>query len=111
MLEFNYDSVPFVDPARQIRLMTFPALSRPDKPLRCDLRVFALEDAPAFEALSYAWGEGANEVTVLCIDDEHRLRITQTLYDAMIRFSKDKLDPSINESSAWSVLVCDYLWG
>jgi len=50
----------------------------------CTLRQIEFENAPKYETISYAWGDPANKIDVLC--DGKIIAITQNLNDALLRF-------------------------
>lgn len=55
----------------------------------CTLHQIELENAPEYEAISYAWGDPANRIEVLC--DGKVITVTQNLKDALLRFKlKDR---------------------
>ncbi|KAE9365782.1 HET-domain-containing protein [Stipitochalara longipes BDJ] len=67
--------------------------------IECTLRQTELENAPKYEAISYAWGDPANKIDVLC--DGKIIMVTQNLKDALLRFRiKDR--PRI----VWADAIC-----
>ena len=65
----------------------------------CTLRQTELENAPKYEAISYAWGDPANKVNVLC--DGKIIMITQNLKDALLRLKlKDR------SRIVWADAIC-----
>lgn len=51
--------------------------------LDCTLHQTKLENAPKYEAISYAWGDPANKIDVLC--DGKIIMVTPNLKDALLR--------------------------
>lgn len=49
--------------------------------IKCSLRETTLEDAPNYEAISYAWGDPINKVNVLC--DKKIILVTLNLKNAL----------------------------
>lgn len=65
----------------------------------CTLRQVELENAPKYEAISYAWGDPANRIDVLC--DGKVITVTQNLKDALLRFKlKDR------SRIVWADAIC-----
>lgn len=70
-----------------------------DAPLRCRLKCVPLNDKPAFDALSYCWGNEARSISLEC--DDSRLLITPNLAKAFRRFREaDHL------VTVWADAVC-----
>lgn len=74
-----YEYKPLQSPT-QIRILTLEPGGR-EAPLCLSLTHASLDDAPSFEALSYAWGDATNRIAVEYGDKE--MQITQNLYDAL----------------------------
>lgn len=65
----------------------------------CTLRQTELENAPRYEAISYAWGDPANKIDVIC--DGKIIMVTQNLKDALLRFKlKDR------SRIVWADAIC-----
>ena len=65
----------------------------------CTLRETELENAPKYEAISYAWGDPANKIDVLC--DGKIIMVTQNLKDALLRLKlKDR------SRIVWADAIC-----
>ena len=65
----------------------------------CTLRQTELENAPKYEAISYAWGNPAKKIDVLC--DGKIIMVTQNLKDALLRFKlKDR------SRVVWADAIC-----
>lgn len=97
-MESLYDPLP----ARQnphIRLLTLlPAGSEAD-PIRCSITPFDLTTAPAFESLSYCWGDVAQKKPIEC--NKRPFQVINNLYSALqhLRY-KDK------ERILWIDAIC-----
>jgi hypothetical protein len=69
---------------REIRLLNIsPSGAASQSPLVCELRQYNLEDIPAYEALSYCWGDPSKQCSVVCNGGIYN--ITASLYNALIR--------------------------
>jgi hypothetical protein len=65
----------------------------------CTLRQTQLEDAPKYEAISYAWCDPANKINVLC--DGKIIMVTPNLKDALLRLKlKDR------SRIVWADAIC-----
>jgi hypothetical protein len=65
----------------------------------CTLHQTELENAPKYEAISYAWGDPTNKVNVLC--DGKIITVTQNLRDALLRLKlKDR------SKIIWADAIC-----
>ncbi|CZR61467.1 uncharacterized protein PAC_11363 [Phialocephala subalpina] len=65
----------------------------------CTLRQTKLENTPKYETISYAWGDPANKVNVLC--DGKIIMITRNLRDALLRLKlKDR------SRIVWADAIC-----
>jgi len=72
---------------RQIRLLEL--LSNPtDDKIRCKMHIVSLHDDPAFEALSYTWGEEARDRPI-SIDDHCRTHVSVNLKTALLRLRRN----------------------
>jgi hypothetical protein len=58
--------VPLSTEEKQIRTLTLCS-SKINDPIRCALRIVSLEEQPAYEALSYTWGD-ANSTVLIEVD-------------------------------------------
>jgi len=76
---YQYTALPDTNSIRLIYLEPGAA----DSPLRCQLKTVSLDHLPAYEAISYAWGEPVFTCE-LCTDDD-RMGITPSLYGALHR--------------------------
>ncbi|MCJ1245757.1 hypothetical protein MMC30_002961 [Trapelia coarctata] len=68
---------------RDFRLLILRPALEPDAPLRCDLGVIPLDDAPKFEALSYVWGDTTRQSFAMCAGI--KIPLTDNLADALRR--------------------------
>ena len=97
---FAYDPLPVPKDSRPyIRLMTLqPAKLGED--LRSDIRVWLLDEAPPYEALSYCWGP----VQPICFLhlNEKKLAITPNLHSALYHISMTRK----NSLTIWVDAVC-----
>ena len=66
-----------------IRLLS--VTRQPRNVVTCSLAVFELEKTPEYEAISYAWGDAA-EQRVVIVDGE-TVSIRHNLYNAILRFT------------------------
>ena len=65
----------------------------------CTLHQTELDNAPKYEAISYAWGDLENKINVLC--DGKIIMVTQNLKDALLRFRlKDR------SRIVWADAIC-----
>lgn len=70
-----------------------------DDNINCTLRQTELENAPKYEAISYAWGDPANKIDVIC--DGKIIMVTQNLKAALLRFKlKDR------SRIVWADAIC-----
>lgn len=82
---YQYKPLPSEKFVRLIEL--YPGHTNED--IACTLRQTRLEDAPKYEAISYAWGDPANKINLLC--DGKIITVTPNLKDALHRFKfKDR---------------------
>lgn len=86
-----------VDCTRFVRIE--PATNN-KQPIECRLLHIAFGDRPAFEALSYVWGNEAVTKEILLDDVKHR--VTKNLYDAL-RYLRDRGDNMIYWIDALSI--------
>jgi hypothetical protein len=92
---YKYHTLPY---EKYIRLLVLSPGHENDN-INCTLRETELESAPEYEAISYAWGDPANKIDVLC--DGKILMITQSLKNALLRLKlKDR--PRI----IWADAIC-----
>ncbi|KAH7310337.1 heterokaryon incompatibility protein-domain-containing protein [Rhexocercosporidium sp. MPI-PUGE-AT-0058] len=92
---YQYKSLPSENCIRLLEL--YPGQA--DDTLDCTLRQAELENAPKYEAISYAWGDPTNKVDVLC--DGKIITATQNLKDALVRFKlKDR------SRFVWADAIC-----
>ncbi|KAH8702916.1 heterokaryon incompatibility protein-domain-containing protein, partial [Phaeosphaeriaceae sp. PMI808] len=97
-MESLYDPLP----ARQnphIRLLTLLPAKSEANPIRCSITPFDLTTAPAFENLSYCWGNVAQKKLIEC--NKRPFQVTNNLYSALqhLRY-KDK------ERILWIDAIC-----
>ena len=92
---YQYNPLPSEKFIRLLELHPGPANDEID----CTLRQIELENAPEYEAISYAWGDPAIKVDILC--DGKIIRVTQNLKDALLRFKlKDR------SRIVWADAIC-----
>ena len=53
-----------------------------------ELLTFNLEDAPAYRALSYAWGDGGDEETIQL--DGHKVQVGKNLYEFLQIYTRQE---------------------
>jgi hypothetical protein len=82
-----------------IRLIHFPKSTEIDRGLSCTLNEVTLDSNPAFQALSYAWGDAVFPCQLIC--EDQTINITQNLYDALVQ-----LTASRQELQIWVDAVC-----
>ena len=81
-----YEYSPLRCPREEIRLLSFTTNNSPSK-VHISLKAVSLRKAPAFAAVSYAWGERpVLSKSVIC--DGRPLKITKSLHRAILRVSK-----------------------
>lgn len=89
--------------AREIRLIHLECSAHPNARLRLRLTKWAMDNAPAFEALSYVWGSADTKVPVDCNNEP--LSVTQNLVEALM--ARRKLMRNGNhERLLWVDAVC-----
>ena len=82
MPPYQYEDLPSRSPDRFTRLLELlpgPKL----QPIRCRLICVSLKESPAYEALSYCWGNNPSSETITIKEAE--LQVTSNLYDALLR--------------------------
>ena len=67
-----------------IRLIKFKADNDTDS-IVCNFEIADISIPPEYFALSYAWGDTSNTVTIIC--DDKAVQVTQTLHAALLRFA------------------------
>lgn len=96
--EYQYESLS--SSFRQIRLLRL----QPSRVLRdvvkCEIEAFNIDEAPEYEALSYAWGD-AFDLTYIKVGNRRRLQITRSL-DFALRYMRHK----DKERLVWADAVC-----
>jgi Heterokaryon incompatibility protein (HET) len=68
--------------------------------VKCEIETFHVDQAPNYEAISYAWGE-ATDLTYIRIGNRHRMLITKCL-DSALRY----LRHSSKERLLWADAIC-----
>lgn len=81
MEPYIYQSLPS---PTSIRLIKFKADNDTDS-IVCSFKIADISVPPAYIALSYAWGDTSNTVTIIC--DGKAIQVTQTLHTALRRFA------------------------
>jgi hypothetical protein len=84
---------------RHIRLLRVTA-GENNETIRCTLNEVSLDDNPAYEALSYTWGDSGPSCPVIC-QEHFYLKITSNLYSALVR-----LRDTNQERDLWVDAVC-----
>lgn len=72
----------------QICLVTFKAPAAVNEPIRCELQVFDISEAPPYTALSYAWGPP--ELVQRIYVDDQALKIVDSLFLFLQEFRAQK---------------------
>lgn len=67
----------------EIRLLHILPSESPESPVSCELRQYETDDLPAYEALSYCWGDSAERREIVCNGATHW--VTTNLRDALVR--------------------------
>jgi hypothetical protein len=67
----------------EIRLLHILPSESPESPVSCELRQYEIDDLPAYEALSYCWGDSAERREIVCNGATHW--VTMNLRDALVR--------------------------
>jgi Heterokaryon incompatibility protein (HET) len=96
----NYQHMPLSSSSRQIRLIRLQASPMVRDAVKCDIETFNIDKVPAYEAISYAWGDASNRSHIK-VGVHHRLLITKSLEVALryIRYPK-------KERLLWADAVC-----
>jgi hypothetical protein len=81
---YQYEPLPNGRWFRILRLLP----GQPGDPIRCELDIFAFDDAPAYEPVSYAWGNTALSEEITC--GGKQLFITRSLLKALRRFRYER---------------------
>ncbi|OAG19712.1 HET-domain-containing protein [Alternaria alternata] len=67
----------------EIRLLHILPSESTESPVSCELRQYEIDDIPAYEALSYCWGDSAERREIVCNGATHW--VTMNLRDALVR--------------------------
>lgn len=67
--------------------------------IKCTLQATNVEDAPEYEALSYAWGDATTKSNVSC--DGKIILVTQNLKDALVRLRLEEKSRLV-----WADAIC-----
>jgi Heterokaryon incompatibility protein (HET) len=96
----DYQHKPLSSSPKQIRLIRLQASPMLRDVVKCEIETFNIDKAPAYEAISYAWGD-ASDLTHVKVGVRHRLLITKSL-EAALRYIRhpDK------ERLLWADAVC-----
>lgn len=76
----DIDYMPFLPFGNQIRILTLNSGGVHD-PIKCALHIVSLDDQPAYEALSYTWGDPG--VTKIIQVDGTQVNVTSNLESAL----------------------------
>ncbi|CAJ2503679.1 Uu.00g110730.m01.CDS01 [Anthostomella pinea] len=85
---------------REIRVLDLLPSSKPDAPLKGNLRTVSLDDELEYEALSYTWGSASEEQATI-IDGDHSVPVTNNLSRALRRFRRRLVKRTI-----WIGAIC-----
>ena len=85
----------------EIRLLMIAPAGSVNQPVKCQLRRFVLHEAPAYEALSYVWGDPAAKTKIICNRD--LFMTTLNLFQALARL---RLPNAIR--TIWADAICIY---
>ena len=77
---FEYEPLPDQPNDEMIRLMNVPP-GQEAEDVQCQIKRFALADAPDYTALSYCWGDAGKKRAIMCIGA--RLDVTMNLHSAL----------------------------
>jgi hypothetical protein len=78
----DYQHKPLSSSRRQIRLIRLQASPVLRDVVKCEIEKFNIDKVPAYEAISYAWGD-ASDLTHVKVGVRHRLLITKSLETAL----------------------------
>lgn len=84
---FRYDSLPGPD---YIRLLAFQPPEESSDIIRCSLETYRLAEAPPYHAVSYVWGDGPKNTTILCGGRRRSLQVTQSLHTVLLALRKHR---------------------
>lgn len=105
LTEFRYDSQ--LD-QHHIRLLEILPDST-DGIIRCNLETHALAEAPEYNALSYVWGNGVPDKTIICSGGG--LKITKSLYAVLFAMRQQRnSDCSVGGQTTANVPTCQLVW-
>lgn len=84
---FKYTTLPTVKMFRVLELLP----GENDDPIRFELHNVDWPDCPPYEAISYAWGDVTDTISVYCGHNHKPLKVTKNLHNALRHFRlKDK---------------------
>lgn len=83
--KFQYDTLPGQD---YIRLLAFLPPDECDGAICCTLETYKLAEAPEYHALSYCWGDGDADETIVCC--ERSLKVTKSLKAVLLSMRKHR---------------------
>jgi hypothetical protein len=72
---------PLMQENKEIRLLVLEAAATSTSQITCSLHIASLDEDPAYEALSYVWGNASNPKTILLAEQEHQ--VTPNVFDAL----------------------------
>ena len=81
-----FDDVPLVDGSQTIRILTLLPGELGD-PVECMLEVVSPQDDPAYEALSYAWGDPKVTLPIKVQGNGHE--VTTNLHSALVHLRRE----------------------
>ncbi|CAN9406523.1 unnamed protein product [Alternaria alternata] len=83
----------------EVRLLHILPSESPESPVSCELQHYEIDDIPAYEALSYCWGDSADRREIMCNGAAHW--VTTNLRDALVR-----LRPTNEARIVWADALC-----
>ncbi|KAH6676780.1 heterokaryon incompatibility protein-domain-containing protein [Halenospora varia] len=97
---FRYTPLPpNASEQKVIRIIDLLPDSRASSIIRCKIQLVSLHQNPAYEALSYCWGNAAVKVPIICNDA--RLEVTTSLHSALRRLRDSSCSRRI-----WADAIC-----
>ncbi|SCO78223.1 related to heterokaryon incompatibility protein (het-6OR allele) [Fusarium oxysporum] len=96
---FSYNTTGGVLGSAQIRLLHLLPVTENNDSIECRLEVVALEENPAYEALSYCWGDSSQLQEIKC--NNEAFRVTENLRSALQHLRNEH-----TERTLWIDAIC-----
>jgi Heterokaryon incompatibility protein (HET) len=96
----NYRYLPLQSSFRQIRLIRLQPSPVLRDVVKCEIETFEMDEAPSYEAISYAWGD-ASDLTSIHVSTGYRMLITRSL-DSALRYLRHRNE----ERLLWADAIC-----